>query len=289
MRKIIIGILTLIILIGSAYTYLVYKNNIDVPPPSKQDIQLALDKSINWVLDNQDELIKINNPVLWWFLDQSAYLINNRELSNLVRKYRNTVLEKHSVWNGYWVKKPSFSYLPGSLDHMANYLKFFVYGLTCDTDLGEEKTIQDQLDINFCDWRPYYSSCITHQLMGVRLLQTKSCGDSNLYQNLTVMLAEKIEDQLTWDPRVGDVFIQRVLMLVESGNIDKVKSVWVHCILNEQLKNGSWATFDKILPLYDDKYFGFSYKFIDIKTPTSSFHSTAQAIYLLSLISQQYR
>lgn len=287
LRVTALSILLCIILLSTGYFYLVYKNNIDAQQPSKQEIQQALDKSINWVLQNQNDLIKINNPVLWWFLDESANLTNNHELSTLVSKYRNTILDKNSVWTGYWVKKPPFTYITGSLDNIEKYQKFFVYSLTCDSDLGEEKIIQDQLDINFCDWRPYYSSCSTHQLMAIRLLQIKDCGNQKLYTSLSDELAEIIESQLTWDPRVGDVYIQRVLMLIESGHSDLVKSAWVKNILKEQLDDGGWASFYKALGLSGDKYIGFSYKFIDIRTPENNFHTTAQAIYLLSLVSIQ--
>lgn len=202
----------------------------------------------------------------------------------MVRKYRNNVLDRNSVWTGYFVKTPPFTYMPGTLNFMEKYQKFFVYGLTCDSDLGEEDVIEEQLKLNFCDWSPYYSSCSTHQLMGIRLLQLKNCGDQKLNVQLSDELVKVIQKQLFWDPRVGDVYIQRVLMLIESGNGNLVKPVWITNILNEQLNDGGWASFYKILPLFNDIYFGHSYKFIDIRSPTSSFHSTAQAIYLLSLI-----
>ena len=117
--------LSLLLTFSIGYFYLVYKNNTDAPPPTKQEIHQALDKSINWILKNQDELIKINNPVLWWFLDESAFITNNNKLSSLVRKYKNTTLNKGSVWSGYWVKNPPFTYIMGSLDHMEEYQKFF--------------------------------------------------------------------------------------------------------------------------------------------------------------------
>lgn len=283
-RIVAIVILPLILLFSAGYFYLVYKNNIDTPPPSKLEIQQALDKSINWVLQNQNELIKINNPVLWWFLDESANLTNNYKLATLVRKYRDTILNRNSVWTGYWVKRPPFSYISGSLDNIEKYQKFFVYGLTCDVDLGEEIEIQEQLNINFCNWKPYYSSCRTHQLMGIRLLQIKKCGNQNLYKSLSDELIKGIVNLLTWDPRVGDVYIQRTLILAESDHGDMVKPIWLRKILNEQLDSGGWASFYKILPVSDDRYIGFSYKFIDIRTPESNLHTTAQAIYLLSLI-----
>ncbi len=288
LRIIAVSILALTLLFSVSYFYLVYKNNINTPRPSKQEIQQALDKSTNWVLKNQDEVLKINNPVIWWFITKSAALTDNYELSRLARKYGSSMVNKNSPWAGYWKKKSSFAYITGSLDYLEEYQRFFIYALSCDTDLGDEKIIQEQFNLNYCDWRPYYSSCITHQLMGIRLLQIKNCGDQNLNRRLSTQLTDLVEKQLIWDPRVGDVYIQRTLMLVESGNQDKVKSIWLRNILDAQQDDGGWASFDKILPVPDDKYFGFSYKFVDIRKPVSNLHPTAQAIYLLSLVSKQY-
>lgn len=287
-RIIFFSSLPLLILLTSYYFYLVYKNNIDVPPASKQEIQQALDKSINWVLKNQNELIKTKNSALWWFLDESAKLTSNSELINLTNKYKFTVLNKKSVWSGYFTKTPPFTYFPGSLGTMKQYQKFLIYGLTCDATLGDEPFIQKQLDINFCNWTPFYSSCSTHQLMGIRLLQTKNCSNQKLYQKLSNELSEIIEKQLTWDPRVGDVYIQRVLMLKESGHTDKIKPVWISRILKEQRSDGGWANFYNMLNLTDTVELGFGYVMPEIRSlPTSSFHTTAQAIYLLSTINSE--
>lgn len=274
----------LTILLTTSYLYLVYKNNLEIPEPSTEEIRYSLNKSINWVIQNQDELILIDNPALWWFINESATLTNNFKLASLVNKYRNTVLDKHSIWKGFFIKDTSFVYIIGSLDFLVDYQKFFIYGFTCDSELGEEQLIQDQLKLNYCNWRPYYSSCTTHQLMGIRLLQSNHCGNPQQNQNLSDELSHIIEKQLTWDPRVGDVYIQRALMLVESGHQDKVKPVWIHNILHEQLDDGGWASFDRLIPLANNKYFGFNYKFVGINSPSSNFHTTAQAIYLLSLL-----
>jgi hypothetical protein len=286
--KLIIGsAVCLISLVITFYFYLVYNNNLDTSKPSAEVIQQALDKSINWILTNQDELIYINNPALWWFIDESASIINNPELATLVMRYRRDILNENSVWTGYFGTNPPFTYVYGALDYMEEYQKFFVYGLTCDSELGEEQAIKDQLEINYCNWRPYYSSCSTHQLMGIRLLQIKNCGNQKLYNNLSDDLANKIEHQLIWDPRVGDVYIQRVLMLVESGHRNKVKPIWIRNILGHQLEDGAWSKFVTLISFRANYYLGFTYKFISIDKPEPDFHTTAQAIYLLSLLNTQ--
>ncbi len=285
-----VGTLILLLLVASLYFYFVYKNNLDIKEPTSVEIETALDGSINWILDNQDELLNVNNPALWWFLYESANLTNNRELAQLVSKYRNTTLDKNTVWAGYFKRTPPILYVTGMLNHIEKYQKFFIYGLTCDSDLGDEADIHEQLDINFCNWKPYYSSCSTHQLMGIRLLQTKNCNNQKLYRQLSKQLINVIEEQIVWDPRVGDVYMQRVLMLLESGHAEKVKPTWIRQILQEQRSNGAWANFYRLINITDTIEFGFGYKFPEIRSqPKASFHTTAQAIYVLSLINAEYK
>ncbi len=267
----------------SGYFYLVYQNNIDTASADRLEVEQALHKSIDWVLTNQDSLIEINNPVLWWFLDESARLTGNGKLENLVSRYRREKLGKNSVWTGYWVRNPPFTYIPGMLDSMEKYQKFFIYGMTCDSDLGEESDIKEQLDINFCNWKPYYSSCSTHQLMTIRMLISRDCGDIKQLKQLSTELERNIETQIARDPRIGDVFMQRVLLLLENNK--PVKPVWIKNILKEQRPDGGWANFYRLFNITDTWEFGFGYKYPEIrKSPQSSFHTTAQAIYLLSMV-----
>ena len=277
-------ILTLFIILTSSYIYLVYKNNIDTNEPTAEELSFALNQSVSWILKNQEHLLKDNNPALWYFLDSSALITGNVELAQLVMKYRKTVLDERSVWAGYFMKQPPYRYISGQLSFMEDYQKFLVYGLTCNRELRDEKSIQDQLKSSFCNWKPYYSSCSTHQLMGIRLLQQNNCGENDLYNRLSDGLVNTIENQVTWDPRVGDVYIQRTLMLIESGNRDRVKPIWIRNILDEQRPDGGWANFYRIFNVTTEVEFGFGYKIPEFrKNPVSSFHTTAQAVYLLSL------
>lgn len=278
------GIILLTSILTGSYFYLVYQNNIDVDNPSLDEIDTSLEKSLDWVFSNRALLLRTNNPALWSFLHESAQLLDNRKLADLVNRYRYTSIEIDSPWGGYFGKTPALIYTPGSLDPMEDYQKFLVYGLTCNEDLAKEESIKKQMNIHFCDWKPYYSSCSTHLLMGIDLLANKNCGQEQVYKQLTSGLADIIEKQLTWEPRVGDVYIQRALMLIKTGYRDRVKSKWIRNILDEQRPDGGWANYYRLFNITDDTEFGFGYKFPEIRTrPSSSFHTTAQAIYLLSL------
>ncbi len=127
------SILLLVALLTSGYLYLVYTNSIESTKSSAEDIQLSLDRSINWVLQNQDEIVQIHNPALWWFLNESALLTKNIELAKLVKQYRTTVIAPTSMWQGYFKENSSIAYIPNMFDGLAKYQQFRDCKLFCVT------------------------------------------------------------------------------------------------------------------------------------------------------------
>jgi hypothetical protein len=79
--------------------------------------------------------------------------------------------------------------------------------------------------------------------------------------------------------------MQRVLMLVESGAKELVKPIWIRHLVNAQRIDGGWASFDPLIPLTGDRYFGYGAKFFTVKkSPRSDFHMTAQGVLLFSML-----
>lgn len=109
------------------------------------------------------------------------------------------------------------------------------------------------------------------------------CLDPHTAQQLVFALQEKIVRQLRWDSRVVDVYIQRVLMLAESGMTQKIKPVWLQRVLDAQLTDGRWGNFYPLLPVNGTHYLGLTNK-LEIKEPKSDFHTTAQSVFLLCLL-----
>lgn len=64
--------------------------------------------------------------------------------------------------------------------------------------------------------------------------------------------------QLTWDVRVVDVYLQRVLMLVDSGARSRVKPVWLSRVLKAQSKDGGWSAFQALIQVGPELAMGFS-------------------------------
>ena len=81
---------------------------------------------------------------------------------------------------------------------------------------------------------------------------------------------------------MGDAYIQRVLMLVDTGAYDQVKPVWISNIVGAQNADGSWDDLHPILNLGNDYVFAHTSTLPKIRKPKANFHATAQAIWLLS-------
>ena len=126
-------------------------------------------------------------------------------------------------------------------------------------------------------------ACVTHQLMGYRMAQRNQCAIDNLDGNISV-LQKTIEKQLRYDPRVVDVYVQRVLMLIDSSARERIKPRWLERVIDAQQKDGGWSDVQPLIPVGSDKYFGFNANGVTIAEPVSNFHATAQGVLLTSLL-----
>lgn len=181
---------------------------------------------------------------------------------------------------GHWV-------VVGSNDQtgLHDYQLHFLYAINCDPELATRPLILAQLDPTYCDTHPFRPACATHQLMGLRFMQRARCGEPRATEDAIRQLQTRVSRQLTWDPRVVDVYLRRVLLLMESGARNAVKPVWLERILKAQQRDGGWAAIDSVLSLMDRKLsFGFDARGITFQPPVPNFHATAQGLLLMSLL-----
>ena len=287
MKKILyLGVLLMTFLFFSLAWY-VWKNNRDVVPPSQAEIKQHYDRSVDWVISNYSNIEDVRNPILWWMIKQAGLNTNNKSLKNIFSKYKKEHLDKMPAN----LSTPMFDkfYRPNVpdivlLSSLRDYQLFFFYGLSCDTDLGSEPVIQQQMVPGFCSLHYLQPRCITHQLMGLRFMQRYKCGYDTKVNETINELQKVVVSELTWDFRVGDAYIQRVLMLLDIGAYEQVKPVWVSNILKAQNDDGGWDDLHPILYLGNDYVFAHSSALPKIGKPKADFHATAQAIWLLSLL-----
>jgi len=267
---------------------LLYQNNRSVPLPDRTDLTNAYNKSVAWVIENQVELLQDDNSVLWKFLYESARITKDPELTKLAQTYIKERIHPRSVKQYYFDPYAAIRIDPASLEHFPDYNLFMLYGLSCSPTLESLPLIQKQFSDDFCFWNPIASPCTTHQLIAVKFIQKRQCDTLAAANELEVALLKDITRQLTIDPRMGDVYIQRAMMLMVSGAYDNIKPVWIRKIVDHQLADGSWTNFDPLFSVGNDLFFGFSYWLLDIREPKANFHTTAQAVYLMALLIDSY-
>ena len=288
MRKIFRGVGFIIVLLFLAYAYETWENNKSVKEPDQVQIQATLEKAIVWLEQNHDKVLADANSVLWNMIRQAAEITNDQRLKSLFAAYELRYLEdRRNIWRplfypGIWVPV-RFEDIAG----LPDYNLHFIYAILCDRELGDVPEIAAQNDPAFCNKHPLRPACATHQLMGIRFLQRSECGDAKQLDDAVDQLQQRIRKLLIMDPRVVDVYMQRVLMLVESGASDMVKHVWVRNLVDAQQADGGWSPFEPLVPLMGGRYFGYGSKFFSIEPPRSTFHTTAQGILLFSLLSSR--
>lgn len=287
MRFLLRGILAIIALLALLGAYLVWNNNRAVAPPNQDQLKTTLENSIRWLIDNQQSILDSNNPMLWRMVQQAGDISGDARLKALFANYAQSYLEKrpNNIWRPLFYPK---SWVPVRFEEIANFPYYnwhFIYAYTCDRELEKVPEIAAQNDPAFCDhyqhrFRP---ACVTHQMIGLLLLKRSQCGDQAKLGSGIESLQQRIHSQLTWDPRVVDVYMQRVLMLVESGAADSVKPVWLHQLIDAQQPDGGWSSFMPLIPIGGGRSIGIS-RLPSIKAPKSDFHMTAQGILLFTLL-----
>jgi hypothetical protein len=85
---------------------------------------------------------------------------------------------------------------------------------------------------------------------------------------------------------VVDVYLQRVLMLAESGDARSIKPIWLQNVIEAQRPDGGWSGVDPLLPLGAGRYLGFDGRGFTLRRPVSDFHATAQGVLLFSILAQ---
>ncbi len=286
MRKLLNSALVLILLLCCGYAYLVWQNNRPVTAPTRAELKATFDRSIEWLENNEDTIMASSNEMLWWMIQQAAEHSREPRLERLFSRYEDERLNK--AYRNFW--RPLFypgTWAPVRFEDIVSFPYYnwhFIYAITCDAQLGQVPEIAAQNAPGFCDQRPLSPACVTHQLMGIRLLQQSECGNPDELQDTVEQLQQRIRRQLSWDPRVVDVYLQRVLMLAESGDTGSIKPVWVKNVMDAQRPDGGWSGREPLLPLGAGRHLGFGSRGFTIMRPVSDFHASAQGVLLFSIL-----
>ncbi|PPC91364.1 MAG: hypothetical protein CTY34_04115 [Methylobacter sp.] len=283
----LIGLVTALVFTG--LIILIAYNNLGGEKPTESQINESLNKSISWLVQNKTAINKENNAMLWWMMEQAWQETHNGDLKNLLEDYREKHYQNYfsSPWSyliyGY---KDRINATQVMAAGMPDYNVFFIYSYSCNADLAEEPIVRQQQELGFCFTKhPISPACITHQMMAFRFMQRTGCRKNPAeISDKIASLASLVKYQLFFDFRVVDVYLQRVLMLLDTGNQQRINPRWVERVLHNQNEDGGWSGFQPILKLGDNRYLGFTTKGISVTAPQSSFHATIQGVWLMALL-----
>jgi hypothetical protein len=284
-KKLLAVFLVLVAVLTVIYLLQVWQNNRDIPAVSRDEVLASFEAAVEWLEANRTRILSIDNPALWRMVQRSANLTGDARLLELFDQYHDRYKigrQKNSYWRLLFQKNGWVPVVYNQIESLDDYQQLFVYAITCDSDLAEIPLIKQQTDPAFCDSFPFRPSCVTHQMVGFQLLQERECGDKGTLDESMHKLQLRVRNQLTWDPRLLDQYIQRVLMLLDTGAAYLVKAVWVHRIIEGSQEGGGWSPNCVIIDLPGNNDLILTRNFIGLGQSRSSFHATAQGLLVMA-------
>lgn len=287
-KKILLAVAIIIVVLAIIYGLLYQKNNREIESVDALTVSESLERSIQWLTDNEEKILNDNNAMLWWMLKRSAEITKDYRILKLYKAYKAKYLDQnaYSLWRPLFIPYSNVNLDRVNLASFPDYNQYFIYGLTCNKKLGNSEIVQQQMKTDFCpNEHPISPACVTHQLMGLQFRIKRQCGNASEMLSQVKELQDMIALQLRWDVRVVDVYLQRVLMLIDTGASHRVKNQWLQNILDLQLDDGGWGPYQPLVRISGDQYIGFHAKGIKMLRTRSSLHATAQGVLIMSLLS----
>lgn len=288
MKKFAVVLLALTLLPLALYGWLQLSHNQQADAPTAEQQAASLERAIVWLDSHQGEVLNDNNPMLWWMIKRSAELSGDPRLKAVYKQYYRRYVggNYQNIWRSLFIPGDAGVVAAESIDHLPDYNQYFIYGLTCGDAIARLPIVAAQMSTEFCgQYHPVSPACVTHQMMGLRFRQQRGCGDAAQIADDVAVLQDTIVNQLTWDVRRVDVYLQRLLMLAETGASDRIKPIWLQHVLSAQLQDGSWGDFHPLLGPIAGRSLGMSSRFFAVRSPAGNLHATAQGIFLLTLLS----
>lgn len=262
-------------------------NNFGKNEYSIEELKQSHNNGVQWLIDNRELLNSTHNPALWEMITHTIETRHNSQLASILSQYRTAnarYYRNHPLrFQDYGSANNNFRNT--DLSGFPYYNILFMYGFSCEQDLAELLTIQEQKQADFCDRHyPISPACKTHQAMGFLYMKKSGCENPAQVQHLIDQLAQDIQGQLTLDFRSIDVYLQRVLVLLQSGHNDKINPRWIARVLEAQNTDGGWDDFQPLIKIGNQRYFGLGSKIFEVSAGNSDFHATVQGTLLTAIL-----
>jgi hypothetical protein len=253
----------------------------DESPPSAEQLRRHWQASARWMREHEQQVVAEGNPMLWRMVRDAAALQGDAVLAQMVQRYRQRFFggQARDAWVLLIDSQATLLPLqPTHVQALPAYMKLFAYGMTCDARIGEMEIVRKQMGPHWCSAFAVrrvlqQRKCVTHQLVGIMLMQQRGCGDAAQVAAMTTKLQDRTVDELALDFVMRDEHLQRVLLLYWTGASDRVKPVWLNRLLRAQHSDGSWD------------YGSDASRWISGQPDTfaETFHATAQGLLVVAL------
>jgi hypothetical protein len=262
-------------------------HNFDSRRVDQRDIHQSFEQAVDWMRKNEPALLKDQNTFLWWMVSEAALLSRDGYLLDLTERRRVAALSRRgeNLWDDLLFGPIRSVSLNTAAQVGTGYKYMYLYALTCDETLLADRKLRRHLESSFCG--PLAKTlltdphCITHQLIGSEFLTMRQCKVGVSVADRE-RLHEKLTNQLFFDPRVGDAFVQGLMVLAMTGKCELIRHAWLRSALQQQLKDGGWSGADATFRWGDDIQGITAAYHIDVSVATSNFHTTAQGLLLMA-------
>lgn len=292
-KRITLALVTLLALLIALWLGIAQYFSREQPAVTQAEAQASLRAAIGWMKAHEADVLGDGNQALWRMVHISAELTHDPYLARLYANYYERYYQRGrtDVWERWVNPASTASPTINSLENLEAYQRFFIYAVTCDASLVQSEEISRQLAADYCSPALPRAlrgdpTCSTHQLMGLAMMLERGCGDAAAIKTTTPILQADIATQLRYEPRARDAYIQRVLMLHETGAASLVRPVWLRRVIDTQLPDGGWAGSRSIKLLFGDllKSQGMGDTALSREEQGADFHATAQGLLLMSMV-----
>lgn len=257
-------------------------------------------RAMQWLRANEQRVLADGNSALWWMLQDAGRRSGDAYLQSLTQM----ALSRHFAapnemepWRRMLEPGARINAYSKSLSELRDYQRFFHHALTCMPLSLKDGDTSQFLTRDMC--APMLTKvawsdpvCTTHQLFGMMFIRQTGCAGVPAFNDLEEELLDNVRLQLTWDPVMRDPHIQRLLLLALHGRTDEIKPIWLRRMLDAQEPDGGWLGHSRIPELPSWLQPGHLRELIaliktDLVVPKKTdfdFHATAQAIFLLTIL-----